>query len=112
MSQILGHPRWRTMPLAFCAGRQPARKWEKAESSNLTQRDKPSGEGARPGPDCLWRDDLSHDFGSSGPCSLAAGMPLVAKLFEGWERAECQILQAKSLAPGITSTKLLVKWLK
>ena|SRR5258706_301321 len=42
MSQILGHPRWRTMPLAFCAGRQPARKWEKAESSNLTQRDKPS----------------------------------------------------------------------
>ncbi len=41
MSQILGHPRWRTMPLAFCAGRQPARKWEKAESSNLTQRDKP-----------------------------------------------------------------------
>jgi len=28
--------------LAFCAGRQPARKWEKAESSNLTQRDKPS----------------------------------------------------------------------
>ena len=42
MSQILGHPRWRTMPLAFCAGRQPARKWEKAESSNLTQRDMPS----------------------------------------------------------------------
>jgi hypothetical protein len=42
MSQILGHPRWPTTPLAFCAGRQPARKWKKAESSNLTQRDKPS----------------------------------------------------------------------
>src|SRR6266404_7173460 len=42
MSQILGHPRWPTTPLAFCAGRQPARKWKKAERSNLTQRDKPS----------------------------------------------------------------------
>src|SRR5712672_2653048 len=41
MSQILGHPRWPTTPLAFCAGRQPARKWKKAERSNLTQRDKP-----------------------------------------------------------------------
>src|SRR5258708_19638782 len=44
MSQILGHPRWPTTPLAFCAGRQPARKWKKAERSNLTQRDKPSFE--------------------------------------------------------------------
>src|SRR5260370_28134946 len=44
MSQILGHPRWPTTPLAFCAGRQPARKWKKAERSNLTQRDKPSTE--------------------------------------------------------------------
>ena len=41
MSQILGHPRWPTTPLASCAGRQPARKWKKAERSNLTQRDKP-----------------------------------------------------------------------
>src|SRR5258707_14738876 len=44
MSQILGHPRWPTTPLAFCAGRQPARKWKKAERSTLTQRDKPSTE--------------------------------------------------------------------
>ena len=59
MRQILDHPRWPTMPLAFCAGRQPARKWEKAGRSNLTQRDKPhhelSGKGIRvqavlPGP--------------------------------------------------------------
>src|SRR6266404_816473 len=42
MGQILGHARWPTTPLAFCAGRQPARKWKKAERSNLTQRDKPS----------------------------------------------------------------------
>src|SRR5258706_12824440 len=54
MSQILGHPRWPTTPLASCAGRQPARKWKKAERSNLTQRDKPSGAEAL-GRDCKQR---------------------------------------------------------
>jgi hypothetical protein len=48
VSQILGHPIWPTMPLAFCAGRQPARKREMAGRSNLTQRDKPSAEPALP----------------------------------------------------------------
>jgi hypothetical protein len=41
MSQILDHPRWPTIPLAFCAVHQAVRKWEKAGRSYLTQRNKP-----------------------------------------------------------------------